>query len=419
MMQIFVKTLTGKTITLQVELSDIVNDVKAKIEEKEGIPICHQTLVYGNKILAADKKSLSFYGVSNEATLEMLLRWNSSVKIENVPTDTPNEDNFINQENPDNETEGFGNNNDKNDACEKFQDKLIKSMTFEMNREVENRTKSFRKLEDKRIAIDSKVSELNMKRDGNMLEYQERKECHKRSHRALWDDQLETLNKKTLMDHKIKEMQDESAELELKVRENAEVRRAGAEQHLLDTRLTNDENNKIEEEIGMLKRKQVHIENEKNVLFKKKKVNEGLVDFISNTIEEKMKDVSCPVCFETAETPIYMCSMAHLICKNCLPRLKICPECRKQYPKPPVRHRFAEKLDDEIRKLTMERKTLLDGESFSGDQNIENLQEMRLRQRQLAKIQEDFNMSPESDSEDDGEENNEDGSQPPADLSPV
>ena len=81
--------------------------------------------------------------------------------------------------------------------------------------------------------------------------------------------------------------------------------------------------------------------------------------------------------------------------------------------------RFAEKLDDEIRKLTMERKTLLDGESFSGDQNIENLQEMRLRQRQLAKIQEDFNMSPESDSEDDGEENNEDGSQPPADLSPV
>ena len=79
---------------------------------------------------------------------------------------------------------------------------------------------------------------------------------------------------------------------------------------------------------SMLKRKRVHIENEKNDLFKKKNVNEGLVDFISNTIEEKTKDVSCPVCFETAETPIYMCSMAHLICKNCLPKLKICPECR-------------------------------------------------------------------------------------------
>jgi len=73
-MQIFVKTLTGKKITLLVEASDNVTDVKAKLEEKEGIPICYQTLFHGNKILEGDK-SLSFYRMSNEATLFMFLHW--------------------------------------------------------------------------------------------------------------------------------------------------------------------------------------------------------------------------------------------------------------------------------------------------------------------------------------------------------
>jgi len=325
-MKIFVKDLPhlppGDKISVEVEPRDTIAVVKRKLQDNHSFHVENQGLFFGWKLLL-DKNTLEDYNIGKLSTLELRLR----------KTAQPKEDILA----------------EKVEECKSNSSAETVLVASKIVDDLEEKKILHNKLKEEKnkilesiIIIERKCnSEANFVEDFPRLIGSTEKEIE-----ASWSEidrkkqEIRKLEENVSKNLKKKEKMRKSLIQERLKREKRKKEISGLYKHIdeLDHDMkqvfTADDENKIVEENNKMKE-------EKSVL----------KTFLLESIAKKESLLECPVCLNTACPPIYKCPGEHLICCNCLPRLKgKCPMCRTNIGSDKI-FRLAEENYHELQKM--------------------------------------------------------------------
>ena len=360
--------IEGKSVPIEVELDETVKSVKLKIEDKEGIPVCYQCLVFNGKPLM-DEKTLLDYNIQKDSNLRINLQaWDQSAYSEShvePPVDWS---------------------------------KLATAAKEKVDQEVEEKKVLYEKLLRTKVetARNAKQVEAEMKSreiQVQIVAEQILEEENKISIRTRHIEKLKQELKRSMcmLDTSLKRKKDMEEDLDEEQYEMEEKRKKLSS---LEAKVSN-----LDSEIhdNFLLAGESVVKKNKDLASENKKHKDDLKSFLDKSISAKEALLECPVCYQTASPPIYKCSMEHLICNTCLPRMRDrCPTCRAEFSRSEMVFRLAEEMWTELQNLKEMRNEKSD-DSTRGDEESTSKQTVELESESNEQEQSFFNPFESSD----------------------
>jgi len=284
-MQIFIKNMAmdGKTVTLDVDPTDMVTAVKAKIEAKVGIPSSVQGLTINSKPLE-DNMPLLHYRIQKGSLLVLHAKFNSPAQSK-VSAGTSS-------------------------AAGVDWARIASEAKLKIDQAVAKKNLEYNTLVEKKKAESEKLREVE-----KQLKFHEKEESLASKLIADGERKIKAM-KESLQKAKL------SCEGNISYKKEATRKRTAKKEELdsIQAKIA-----KMDEEIKEVCTVDVESHEKQNLSFRK---------FLKETISKKESDLKCPVCYQVSPPPLYKCLKEHLVCSQCFPRVgNKCPTCRSSFSK--------------------------------------------------------------------------------------